>query len=209
MKNTLVIAIGISTVLILLIVLAHNLSFQKSGTIVLPAGGTYLGPSPTAPTNPKVEAPTKAGFVTVKGKKYPYSFEVPSDLKLVTFPNDPYDIYALSLDDRPPDQAVLIGVDDLNRTEELKKYVKGSKRAYVENWWKQFGGLTGVSSITPYTNKAGLKGYKVLYANAAGQTPNDDVFFASPDGRYIIHLANGPLPDAIFNAIVDSVTWEK
>ncbi len=211
MKNTLLITCMVSASLILFVVFQHNLAFQKSGTIVLPAGGTYLGVTPTvqpAASQPII-VPSSDGKVTVKGRIYPYTFEAPDTLKLVTFPNDPYDIYALSINNQPPEQNVLIGVDDLNRTEELKKHLKGNKRAYVEAWWKQFSGLTGVSQISAFTNTAGLTGYKAKYKNTAGQTPNDDVFIVSPDGQYVIHLANGPLPKATFDAIVDSVTWNS
>lgn len=191
-KNTLMIAVGISTTLILLVVLRHNLAFQKSGTIVLPAGGTYLGPSSSPSPLPPVAL--AEGGAVISGRIYPYSFEAPDTLTLVTFPNDPYDIYALSINNQPPEQNVLIGVDK----------AEGGKRAYVENWWKQFGGLKGVESITQFTNSNGLKGYKAKYINGSGI----DVFFESPDGKYMIHLANGPLSKQVFDAIVDSVKWE-
>ena len=203
LTKTALVAIAISATLILLVILQHNLAFQKSGTIVLPAGGTYLGPS-SVPSTPQPVTGT-----TLKGRKYPYSFNVPKTLKLVTFPNDAFDIYALSINNQPPENNVLVGVDDLNRDEELKKFIVGSKRDYVENWWKQFGGLKGVASIIPFANDKGLKGYKAKYINTQGQSPNDDIFFETPDPAYVIHLANGPLPEAVFNAIVDSVTWEK
>ena len=177
MKNTLGIAIGISTTLILLIILNHNLAFKKTGTIVLPAGGTYLGPSAT------------------KGRIYPYSFSAPDTIKLVTFPNDPFDIYALSINNQPPEQNVLIGVDK----------AEGNRRIYVENWWKQFSGLKGVESILQFKNSKGLSGYRVKYVGGSSV----DIFFESPDGKYIIHLANGPLEKKVFDAIVDSVFWEK
>lgn len=199
MKNTLVVAIGISSTLVLLVILQHNLAFKKSGTIVLPAGGTYLGPT-SAISTPQ---PFYSGLI--KGHKYPYSFTVPDSIQLVTFPNDPFDIYALSINNQPPQNNVLIGVDDLNRTAELKKYIKGSKRTYVENWWEQFNALKGVISIKEFTNNNGLKGYKAKYINGS----DADVFFEVADNRYVIHLANGPLDKKIFDAIVDSVAWDK
>lgn len=215
LTKTAVVAVGISTFLILIVILQHNLAFQNKGTIVLPAGGTYLGPpspSPTLePTAAAVEpaAANKDGLQTIKGRKYPYSFEIPASVKLVTFPGDAFDIYALSINNQPPENNVLIGVDDLSRTDELKKYIKRNKRAYVENWWKQFGGLKGVAGITEFTNRSGLKGYKAKFTNAGGASPNEDVFFASPDGGHVIHLANGPLEKAVFDAVVESVAWEK
>lgn len=174
------------TAILTLLVVAHYMSIKdRKGTIVLPAGGTYLGPSSTP-------APSSG---IIHGRIYPYSFEAPEGVNLVTFPNDPYDIYALSINNQPPEQNVLIGVDKAG----------GNKRTYVENWWKQFGGLKGVESITTFTNSKGLKGYKAKYINGS----SIDVFFESPDGRYVIHLANGPLPKDVFDAIVDSVAWEK
>lgn len=189
MKNAFVVAIGISAALILLVILQHNLAFRKTGTIVLPAGGTYLGPTPDSRNQ---SAPIPG---IMKGRIYPYSFEVPDDLKLVTFPNDPFDIYAIAINNQPPEQNVLIGVDA----------AQGNKRAYVENWWKQFGGLKGVNSIVPFTNSKGLRGYKAKFINGS----SEDIFFESPDGKYMIHLANGPLSKEVFDAIVDSVAWEK
>jgi hypothetical protein len=213
LTKTLIIASIMSAIGVIAIIFFHNMSFQKNSTIVLPAGGTYLGSTPgtTIPT-PLTTIQTsdsKNGMVTIKGRIYPYTFEAPDSLKFVTFPNDPYDIYALVIDNKPADQNVLIGVDDLKKTQELKTYITGDKRVYVENWWKQFGGLTGVSTITPFTNSQGLKGYRAVFINSSGQTPTVDVFFETPNPEHVIHLANGPLPKTTFEAIVDSVAWEK
>ena len=242
-KNIGLIAGGISLLLILLIILQHNLSFQKTSQTIIPAGNTYLGPPKTeipAPTTAPVVAvvstpdttplPTEksvpikgsavtmnsAGKLTVgkdatwstqKGKKYPYSFKAPSTLKLTTFPNDSYDIYAIAWENRPPDQNVLIGVDDLSRTDALKQYITLSKRSYVETWWKQFGGLKGVASIVEFTNNMGLKGYRAKFLSSNNQTLNEDVFFETPDTKYVIHMASGILDTAFFNEVIDSVAW--
>lgn len=196
MKQTFVIALGISMLLTLAVILEHNLSFKS--TIVLPAGGTYLGPSSVQST------PAPVSGTQIRGQKYPYSFEIHESVKLVAL-GGAFDIYALMINNQPPENNVLIGVDDLNRTDDLKKYIKGTKRAYVENWWKQFSGLKGVESITEFTNSNGLTGYKAHYINGSSV----DVFFETPDDRYVIHLANGPLENNIFDSIVDSVAWEK
>lgn len=237
-KNVGIIAGGISIALILLIILQHNLAFQKTSQTIIPAGNTYLGPSKSDPTpqatatpepttvvmdqpkntsgkeinmntQGKLSVSSSAKWSVFKGKKYPYSFSAPSALKLVTLASDTYDIYAISWENRPADQNVLVGVDDLSRTTALKQYVTMSKRSYVETWWKQFGGLKGVGSIVEFTNSKGLKGYRAKYLNSSNQTPNDDVFFETPDTKYVIHLASGILDTAFFNALIDSVAWTK
>lgn len=211
----------------------HNLAFQKQGTIVLPAGGTYLGPNGQPKETPaqavattpvetkatpaaasakegKFTVPADAAWVIVRGNAHPYAFLAPKALTLVTFPNDKYDIYAIEWNNLTPQSNVLIGVDDMNFSNNLKKYINVSKKTYVEDWWKQFGGLKGVFSITEFTNSKGLKGYKAKYLNQANQTPNDDVFFEIPNHpELVMHLANGVLDDAVFDRIVDSVSWDE
>jgi hypothetical protein len=204
--------------------LRHNLAFQKKSTIVLPAGGTYLGPkdtpteAPPVPTTNNLRPVTNVNkftvsadtpWVTVKGNVYPYSFQSPKTLKLVTFPGEnKYDIYAISWNNQPPDQNVLIGVDNLNNTESSKQYITTSKRSYVESWYKQFG-LKGIASLIEFTNNQGLKGYRATYINASGQTPNDDIFFEVANPAYVIHLASGVLAPEVFDKLIDSVSWNK
>lgn len=210
------IALGVSIGLVLLVILQHNLAFQKSGTIILPAGGTYLGPTDSpAPTPIEIAAvisttttpvaEKKGTWVTVKGNKYPYSFEAPSSLKLVPLSKDQYDIYAISINNQPPDSNVLIGVDDLRRTDALKKYIPISKRTYVEEWWKQYGGLKGIKTIMEFENSKGTKGYRAKYIGS----PTDDVFFEVGEPHFVIHMAGGVLDPAVFDAIIDSVSWNK
>ncbi len=235
-KNTGMIAAGIAGGLLLLIILQHNLAFQKASTIVLPAGGTYLGPTetpaPTSPpvvvsTTPTVKSTPKSGkesymtasgkfavgadapWVPVNGNKYPYSFQSPKSLTLVALSKDQYDIYALSINNQSPDSNVLIGVDDLRKTDALKKYIAISKRTYVEQWWKQFGGLKGVASIVEFTNSKGLKGYRARYLNSANQSPNEDVFFEVKEPHFIIHIASGVLDSSVFDPLIDSISWGK
>src|SRR4030042_512894 len=91
----------------------------------------------------------------------------------------------------------------------MSQYAKTqSKKTYVENWWKQFSGLKGVQTVTEFVNAKGMKGYKAKYINYADQTPNDDVFFEVP-GRadLVIRMANGIVDPAVFDRMVDSVSW--
>lgn len=216
------IALGIGLVLILLIFIQYKMISSRQGTIVLPAGDTYLGPSPTpipqqqeaiqndttpepAPEFNVVDSET---WVPVKGNIYPYTFQAPKSLKLVTFDNDAYDIYAIDWNGLAPSSNVLIGVDNLKNDEKKTQYVDAPKRDYVDNWWRQFGGLKGVSSIVPFVNSKGLQGYKAKYFNSAHQTPYLDVFFEIPGKpELVIHLAKGVLSNNVFDKIIDSVSW--
>jgi hypothetical protein len=241
LKHTGRLIAGAVLLILLVIILRHNLAFQKKSTVVLPAGGTYLGPTPTPLAQPTTNYPpptpqpttrnpqptppadkdgsytTSAGKfavtadaprVTVRGNIYPYFFRSPSALKLVTLPGDnKYDIWAMSWNNTPPDQNVLIGVDNLEQSKTMNQYISSSKRPYVENWWKQFGGLKGVATISEFTNSQGLRGYRARYLDSANKSPNEDIFFEVSDPKFVIHMAAGILDDSVFNTIIDSVGW--
>lgn len=199
------------TVLITILVLLHYQQISKrTGSIVIPAGNTYLGPNApnqntqTAPTTPSnvFTAASDTPWHDIHGRLYPYTFSVPATLTLTTFNNDPYDIYAIDCCGVSPGSNVLIGVD-------FKADPNETKLAYVQNWWHQFSALKSVASITQFTNSKGLKGYKAKYVNASGETPNLDVFFEVPGrSELVIHLASGTLDPAIFDKLIDSVAWK-
>jgi len=194
------VAVGITVIGILLVLAEYQRVSGRQGAIIIPAGYNYLGPSPTP-----VASDTQ--WRAVKGHIYPYTMTVPATLTLTTFPNDPYDMYALAGDN--PSSNVLIGVDDLSKNSKESQFTNQPKTAYINQWWKQFGVLTGVKSIDPFTNSKGLKGYKVKFFTASGESSSDDVFFeVAAVPQYVIHLSNGPLDPALFANIVDSVGWE-
>jgi hypothetical protein len=193
-KKVIAIAVAITVVGIILVLVHYQQISGRQGTIIIPAGNTYLGPTPT-------QVPSNEQLRTVKGRIYPYTMSVPESIALTTFPDDPYDMYAIAGSD--PASNVLIGID-------TKANPSETKSAYIQSWRKQFSVLTGVKSIDPFTNSAGLKGYKVKFLNAGGESPNLDIFFEVPDKpQYVIHLSNGPLDGTVFDKIVDSVGWEK
>jgi hypothetical protein len=200
-KKAITVAVVV-TVIGILLVLAHYQQISgRQGTIVIPAGNTYLGPSPTT------QAPASEQWHTVKGHIYPYTMSVPTTIALTTFPNDPYDMYALMGSD--PSSNVLIGVDDLSKNTARSQFTNQPKTAYINAWYKQFSILTGVKSIDPFTDSNGLKGYKVKFLTASGESPSLDIFFEIADKpQYVIHLSNGPLDPAVFATIVDSIGWE-
>lgn len=200
-KKTVAVAVIITAIGIMLVLLHYRQISGRQGTIVIPAGNTYLGPTPTqaAPGNQ---------WRTVKGHVYPYTISVPATIELTTFPNDPYDMYAIA--GINPSSNVLIGLDDLSKNSTRSQFTAQPKTAYINQWWKQFSVLTGVKSIDPFTNSKGLKGYRVKFLNAAGEAQGTDIFFEVPEKpQYVIHLSNGQLDPAVFDKIVDSVGWEQ
>lgn len=207
-------------VLILITVGAYSFAKRKSGTVVLPGGTTYLGPPKTdTPTTkaPPGQMPSKftAGanvpWNQFKSKVYGYTFNYPSTLSLITFPNDNTDAAAFSWGNIPPQNNIMARVADLNKTEvQMSAYINRPKLEYAKNWYKQFSGLKGVKSVEPFTNSKGMKGYKTKFINLSNETPNDDIFFEIP-GRpeLMVRFGNGYLETEIFNKIVDSFSWPK
>jgi len=194
------IAVGITLFLTVLVLVHYQRISKRPGSLVIPAGNTYLGPN--APKQ-NAEPVNNNTWREVKGLIFPYTMSVPADLKLITFDNDPYDIYAIDCCNVPPDSNVLIGVDT------VKTNITQSKMDYVRNWWHQFSGLKSVASIEEFTNSKGLKGYKAKFVNSAGETPNLDVFFEVPDHpENIIHLTSGTLDADTFAKIIDSIGWK-
>jgi hypothetical protein len=218
--------LSISILVSSLMYLSYHLSNTNKGSVAIPAGKTYLGPPEVVPGWTDFSAPqptkepepqqtiftadAKTPWNIWKGKTFPYQFSYPDTLTLTGFPNDPMDSAGISWGGRKPQENILINVIDLSTNKTFEPYIKKSKQEFVSNWWKQFSGLTGVSPITDFTNKKGLKGYKARFINSAGQTPNLDVFFEVPKNpNLIIRIANGILDPTLFDAIVETVSWEK
>ncbi len=215
--GTIKVALGVVIAMVVLTAVtigAYQYSKRRTGTVVLPGGVTYLGPSneqktPTAPLRFTISPSTP--WKDFGGNKYPYAFSYPQTLSLVVFPGDVMDSVAISWGNISPQENILLSVDNLTTNQTMKPFAQAaSKRTYVQNWWKQFGGLKGVASITDFVNAKGLKGYKTKYINTAGQTPNDDVFFEVPKHpELVIRVANGILDPSVFDRIVDSVAWNQ
>lgn len=193
----------------------HAWTTKRASRTILHSGVTYVGPSPQggaqAPLNlpAKFQAKNEETWRTVTGAIYPYNFQAPESLELVRFPEDQYDIYAVSYNNQPPQSHVLIGVDNLSKNPKLEEYISKPKIEYVRNWWKQFGALSGVASVTPFTNSQGMKGYKARFLLQGGNpTSYDDIFFETSKKKdVVIHLSNSILDDQVFDKIVDTVSW--
>ncbi len=210
-KQTLVVA-GVAFVILMgLTIVSYQYAKGRSGTVVLPGGITYLGPTPTQvppPTSDKITIDPNVSWNTQKGKIYPYEFSYPSSLSLGVFPDDPHDAVTIFWGNTNAQENLLFRIEDLSKTPDMVQYIGKSKKAYAEIWWKQYN-WKGVSSITQFTNSKGLKGYRAKYVDNNGDTPFDNIFFEVP-GRpeLVIWMASRLLPSTVFDKIIDSVTWK-
>ncbi|MBI5620867.1 hypothetical protein HY949_03750 [Candidatus Gottesmanbacteria bacterium] len=222
---------GAFLVLVSVVFLAYQYSKPRNGTVVLPGGITYLGPSPTVQiadgkeqiTNNKQQTTdnrnkTQSGdltntdparftatasvpWTTVKSRKYGYTFSIPETLTLEPFLTDEFDAYAITWNNVAKEANVLIGVEDLSKDEKRAPYVKKTKKEYIESFWSKQYNLTGVKTLVPFTNGKGLKGYKVKFKTKDGVSPYDDVFLEV--------LGRPNLVIHLSNAILDPLVFEK
>lgn len=165
---------------------------NKPGTVVLPGGITYLGPSPSTPSTPST--PT---WSSRTGTIYPYSFDYPSSMNLGVFPNDPSDAVTAFIEGTDSGSNIFFRIETL----------KESPEAYAKNWWKQYN-WKGVSKVSAFTNSKGLKGYRATYLDQNDKTPYDHVFFEIPGKKdRIIWLSGRLFSKEDFDTLIDSVNW--
>lgn len=188
----------------------YKYSQRNSGSVTLPGGVTYLGPTPqgesqpTAPQYFTVEPNTP--WLTLEGKLHSFTFSYPSTLPLAIYRGDPADTISINWGGTPPEQNVLLNVETIDNLD--PKYINLPKEEYVKNWWRQFSGLKGVKNVTPFTNVAGMKGFKARYIDWSDNAPVENIFFEVPKNpKIVIHLANGVLDQTVFDRIIHSVNW--
>lgn len=195
--------------------MAYRNAKDRSGTVVLPGGVTYLGEKPIAttpvplPTAPSVftAGPTVA-WKEFRGRIYPYRFSVPETLPLVVFPNDNSDAVGVEWGGIKPQGNILMNVTDITKEPSLKPYIAKTRMELITNWWKQFPGLSGVATVSAFTNSAGTRGYKAVFVNKSGETPNLDVFFDVPKKpSLIVRFGSGIIDRTLFEKITDSFSW--
>ena len=211
-------AVGVSIFLILVIGFAVTYARSQNGTVVLPGGITYLGPTPT-PTPAQVEKfgnvmggqipiPDNATWVEYKGKMLPYTFNYPNTISLGVFPNDPYDSVTIFYNGTDSQGNLFFRVENLTQLQK-ESFVSKPKIEYVKQWWKDYS-WSEVASVTPFTNSKGLIGYRAKYIDSKGQTPYDHVFFEVPNNKNLIIWISGKLfSQIVFDKLVDSIGWSK
>lgn len=198
--------LGVAGIAFIVLVSATYLSYRhtKSRTpqIVLPGGISYLGPTPKQMQSEKIPVPVDASWAPWKGQRYPYSFSYPSNLSLGFFPNDPFDAVTIFWGDTNPQENLLLRVETLSAGQ-------SNKRAYVENWWKQYT-YAGVASVEDFTTSQGLKAYRARYKDQTGSVPYEQVFLEVPGKPdLLIWMSQKLLEKPIFDRIVDSFIWGK
>ena len=217
-------AMIVSALLFIGVFIAFQSSKSRPSTIVLPGGNTYLGPSPapfiavnTATTlSGKIPIPEQTHWVTKNGTIFPYSFSYPEMLSLGVFPDDPYDAITVFYPGTDTNANIFFRVEDLTKLNK-EQYI-GKPLEYAGAWWKEYR-WKGVASVSEFTNRNGLKGYRAKYLNDQGQTPYDHIFFevpASPNAsqggpgtpNLIIWLSGNIFTPEVFDDIVDSVAWQ-
>src|SRR5690242_13466227 len=86
--------------------IAFTATKSRQGTVVLPGGVTYLGPTPT---------PQTESWKTYTGKTYPYAFRYPEKLSIGFFNNDPFDAVTAFTTGSDSSSNIFFRVDDLTK----------------------------------------------------------------------------------------------
>jgi hypothetical protein len=199
--------------------LSYLYSKPRPGSVVLPGGITYLGPSPTTAPNPnrsdadqsnaaRFTAEPDAVWTAKTSAKYGYTFSVPASLPIEPFLTDEFDAYAITWNNATKESNVLIGVENLSGDQKKAAYVNKSKKDYIESFWAGQYNLAGIKTLASFTTAKGLKGYRVKFQTTEGVSPFDDVFLeVQGKPNLLIHLSNAILEPAVFEQIVQSISW--
>lgn len=143
-------------------------------------------------------------WIVFSQPEYAYTFSFPQTLPLYKFTDPPFSI-GIKWNNVDPKYNMLVDQESIQVRDQQSV---GNMEQFVNNWWKSFSGLTGIKSVTRFTNTNGLTGYRAIYINKAGETPNVDVFFADPNNPdRVVHFANGILEPTIFDRIIDSLKF--
>lgn len=189
----------VTLVLFFSVIWAYQSAKNRTSMIVLPAGNTYLGPSPS-PSSPSTQnSVTSSTWSTWKGAMFPYTFSYPSAMSLGLFPDDPTDSVTAFIDGTDASSNIFFRVEKLT----------GSVKDYAENWWKQYN-WKGLKTISEFTNSNGLKGYRATYMSDKGDTPYDHVFLEVPEKKDLVIWISGRLfSKGDFDRLVTSVSWKN
>lgn len=214
-KQVIIPAAILSAILLVGVFFSYVSARQKTGTVVLPGGVTYLGPTPTvtqksgdtSQTDGKIHVAQGVTWRERTGVSFPYAFMYPETLALGVFPDDLYDSVTVFYQNTDANANIFFRVENLT-TLKKQQYI-GKPMEYAAIWWKDYN-WEGVEKVSAFTNSAGLKGYRATYRDNLGKTPYDHVFFEVPEKPNLVIWISGRLfaPD-VFDRIIQSVTWKN
>lgn len=205
-------ALVVSGILFLAVIAAFVTTKNRTGTIVLPGGVTYLGPTPTKAPTPgtpgtTIPVPENATWEERKGTRYPYTFSYPSTLSLGMFPDDPFDAVTVFYEGTDANANIFFRIEDKTTQQRLPK--TATLKEYATDWWQDYT-WKGVSAVTPITTAKGLSGFRASYIDTQGNTPYDHVFLSVPGNPNLVIWVSGRLfTPSVFTRIVDSITWKN
>lgn len=200
---------------------AAYLYSNRQGGLILPSGYQKPGAKPILMADMKCDNPDPAykntpsfyikcepyksslstKWVTKRDTAYGVKLDIPSDLPTVTYPNG----IGFTWKTLKSNTNLFISYEPAAARSGNFKTMTGEE--YPKNYWKQYGGLTGLKSLVEYKNKAGLKGWQAVYFYGP-DTPTIDTFFEDPKAPGdFVHLSKGVLADDVYNTILDSFGW--
>lgn len=217
-KNSMMyMSIGVLVVFVGLIVFLYTwVSKKNKGNVVFPAGINYTGNeeggeqamAPKKPVYDYATYLTASDWVTYNSPQKQYSFQHPKEMVPLVFPGDTNDFVTFDVTEVDAKLNIMALVENVS---ERDPKLVGKPEEFAKSYWKFFGGLKGLSSIEPYENKAGLKGFKAIYLTKSGDTTGDNYFFEIPNkDDKVIHFSNiFPKNDdanKVFMRILESVS---
>ena len=215
-KKVLMVSFIAFVILMTAVLVSYSYARKYTSYVILPGGsGAYYGEPeklqqtviPKTPEPQKFFADKDTEWVQQKGKLFPYVFEYPKTMNVGVFPGDPHEPVTIFWQNTNSQETIFLRVELLNENNN-QKYIALPKRKFVENWWKQYR-YAGIASYKEITNKNGMKGYRVSYADVNGIASKYHFFFEVPQRPDLMIWMSSDIIDwSVFERMVESLSWE-
>jgi len=150
------------------------------------------------------KADASVPLIEIKDPSFGFTFKLPETAKTAKYPNG----MGLAYKEINPASNLIYSIDlASSRSGEFKKL---SGKAYVESYWKQYPGLSGISSLEQIQNANSEKAWKSVYL--IGKNPgNTEVFFelGEVDSGNFAHFTKGIFSQEVFDNMIGSFQQEK